>query len=254
MPPSTRSPSESKLTAHALLMAAVILGPGSLLLWGWFTLTGALDLVVLGLGETGALVFDACLSLVFFVQHSGMIRKSFRDRSAGLIPPHYQNALFTIASGVVLLTVIVLWQESGPALTSLPVALRWALRALWFLSVAGFFWGARALRHFDPYGIKPIRSHLRGTELRAMPFAVRGPYRWVRHPLYFCVVLMIWSFPDVTADRLLFNVLWTAWIVVAAGLEERDLVAELGDVYRDYQRTVPMLIPYRCRPVWPEQR
>jgi len=253
MPSSTASPSGSKLIAHALLAAAVVLGPASLLVWGWFALTGALNLVALGLGETGALAFDACLSVVFFVQHSGMIRKSFRGRSTGLIPPHYRNAVFTVTSGVVLLTVIVLWQESGPPLVSLPTVLRWALRALWFVSVAGFLWGSRALRYFDPYGIKPIRSHLYGTELRTMPFAVRGPYRWVRHPLYFFVVLMIWSYPDVTADRLLFNVLWTAWIVVGAVLEERDMVAEFGDVYRDYQRKVPMLIPYRFRPAWPER-
>ena len=32
---------------------------------------------------------------------------------------------------------------------------------------------------------------------------VRGPYRWVRHPLYLTTLLMIWSYPDLTADRLL---------------------------------------------------
>ena len=56
---------------------------------------------------------------------------------------------------------------------------------------------------------------------------------------------MIWSYPHLTADRALFNVLWTLWIFTGSVLEERDLVAEFGDRYRDYQNKVPMLIPWR---------
>jgi protein-S-isoprenylcysteine O-methyltransferase Ste14 len=78
-----------------------------------------------------------------------------------------------------------------------------------------------------------------------MPFTVRGPYRWVRHPLYFFCLLMIWSCPDLSLDRLLHNVLWTAWIVVGSVLEERDLVASFGEEYSNYKREVPMLIPWR---------
>jgi protein-S-isoprenylcysteine O-methyltransferase Ste14 len=61
---------------------------------------------------------------------------------------------------------------------------------------------------------------------------------------------MIWSYPDLTADRLLFSVLFTVWIIVGTVLEERDLVADYGEVYRNYQRAVPMLVPYR-RPIDP---
>ena len=55
---------------------------------------------------------------------------------------------------------------------------------------------------------------------------------------------MIWSFPDLTADRLLFNVLWSTWIVVGTLLEERDLAVTLGQQYKEYQSRVPMLIPW----------
>ena len=82
-----------------------------------------------------------------------------------------------------------------------------------------------------------------------MPFVVRGPYRWVRHPFYFFSLLLIWSCPDLSLDRLLHNILWSTWIVVGSVLEERDLVADFGEPYRDYQRKVPMLIPWRFRPV-----
>jgi hypothetical protein len=57
------------------------------------------------------------------------------------------------------------------------------------------------------------------------------------------VILLIWSCPDVTADRLLFNVLWTLWIYVGATLEDEDMKEDFGDAYREYRKSVPMLVP-----------
>ena len=76
-----------------------------------------------------------------------------------------------------------------------------------------------------------------------MPITVAGPYRWVRHPLYLFMILMIWFYPDLTRDRLLFNLLWTAWIVIGSWFEEIDLISEFGDAYCQYQKRVPMLVP-----------
>ncbi|HEX7503629.1 MAG TPA: isoprenylcysteine carboxylmethyltransferase family protein, partial [Syntrophales bacterium] len=84
-----------------------------------------------------------------------------------------------------------------------------------------------------------------GRQLRAPNFVLRGPYRWVRHPLYFFTLVLIWSVPDVSIDRLLFNVLWTLWIVLGACLEEKDLIVEFGETYRRYRKNVPMLFPWR---------
>jgi protein-S-isoprenylcysteine O-methyltransferase Ste14 len=67
----------------------------------------------------------------------------------------------------------------------------------------------------------------------------------VRHPLYFFSLIMFWSCPGLTADRLLFNLMWTTWIIAGTVLEERDLLREFGDGYREYQKKVPMLIPYK---------
>jgi protein-S-isoprenylcysteine O-methyltransferase Ste14 len=56
---------------------------------------------------------------------------------------------------------------------------------------------------------------------------------------------MIWASPNLTIDKLLFNIMWTLWIFIAAMLEERDLTREFGNSYREYQKQVPMLIPYK---------
>ncbi len=231
--------------AHTAIGAAVFIGWASLLAFLAFLVIGPVSPLDLGLGQRGLLWLDAGLSLVFFIQHSVMIRKSFRTWMTRLVSPEYFGVLYTVASGIALLVMVAFWQESDAVIASAHGAVRWALRAVPILSIAGFVWGVRSLKFFDPFGTSPIINRMRGREPRPMPLVAAGPYRWVRHPLYFFIVLMIWAYPDLTADRLLFNILWTAWIVVASFLEERDLVGEFGDSYRRYQRQVPMLIPYR---------
>ena len=82
-----------------------------------------------------------------------------------------------------------------------------------------------------------------------MPFTVKGPYRYLRHPFYAFSIVALWAIPSLSVDRLLFNVLFTGWIVLGAALEERDLLAQFGDDYARYRQTVPMLVPRPWRGV-----
>jgi len=176
-----------------------------------------------------------------------MVRKSFRQRVARILPAEYDVAFFSIVAGVVLFFLIVFWQESAYTIVAPQGIARWLLRTVFFLSLACFGWGCWALGQFDPFGILPILNHLRGKKKPNISIALRGPYRFVRHPWYISLILMIWSYPDLTSDRLLFNVLWTVWMITGTVLEERDLLATFGEDYLVYQRKAPMLIPYRLK-------
>ncbi len=239
----TRRDRPDTYVARALLGAAFALGGFGLLLFAGFLFAGHLHLTDLGLGRTAALGWDALLSLAFFAQHSGMVRRSFQRRLATAVAPHLHAALYALVSGLVLIALVAFWQVSGESLISPPASLHWLLRALFAAGVAGMVWGLRAVPSFDPFGRGPILADLRGRAAPRAPFVVEGPYRLVRHPLYASTLVLIWSCPEFSADRLLFDVLWTAWIVAGTRLEERDLVAEFGDAYRGYQRRVPMLLP-----------
>lgn len=234
-----------RLAAALLFVLSAALGAGSLLLLLPFLLFGSLNLVDLERGRGPSLALDGFLCLVFFVQHSGMIRVGFRRRLVRFARAEYHAAVFSVASGIALLLMLVFWQEAGPALIRFEGAARWALRGVFGIAVLGFAWSGLALGGFDTFGLHAIRDHLRGRTPRETSFAIRGPYRWVRHPIYTCTLLMLWSCPDVTADRLLLGLLWTVWIVIGTVLEERDLVGVFGDDYRRYQREVPMLIPWK---------
>ncbi len=224
-----------------ILSAAI--GSTALIAFSVFLFTGPWQVLVLYEETSAVLAFDLCLSMAFFAQHSGMIRNTFKAWFARFAPAHYHGAIFSIASGICLFCVVHFWQASEHMLVTVDAPWRLGLQALFLAALGGIIWSSLSLRSFDSFGLRAIRYHLRGKSQPAASFSERGPYRWVRHPQYFCVLVMIWSFPDLTADRLLFNVLWSTWIAAGALLEERDLLVTLGDQYRDYQARVPMLIP-----------
>ena len=207
-----------------------------------FLYAGHLDLVNLALDEPRALLLNAGLSLAFFIQHSTMVRKSFSQFLSRFLPDAYNGAIYSITSGIFLFIVVIFWQGTS-SLFEAEGLTRVILRVMFILPIAGFIWAVKALGLFDPFGIKGILDYQRNKKSRPVVFTVKGPYQWVRHPLYLFMMVMIWSCPNLTTDRLLFNILWSVWIFVGTILEERDLIEQFSDAYRKYQKKVPMLLP-----------
>lgn len=231
--------------AKAMILAAQVIGASSLVAFGVFLFRGPVQFVDLARTDAEAIAVNTLLSLGFFLQHSLMVRTSTRDRLAALVPRHFHGAVYSIASGLALIMVLVFWQPTEWALVSIGSPYRLLLRAFFVAAILSFVWGVRALGTFDGFGVRPVRAHLRGEVPRVVPLSIRGPYRWVRHPLYTVVLVLIWSNPDLTGDRLMFNITWTIWIVIGTILEERDLVEDFGEDYLRYREIVPMLIPWR---------
>ena len=235
----------NRFFAYCVIALSTVLGGGSLLLFGAFLIFGPFTIIHFDASEGQALIWNGFLSLLFFIQHSCMIRAPFRTRLSSAIPRYYHPATYAIVSGIVLTIVVLLWQTSRTVLFLIQGPPQILPRAISLIAIVGFIWGVQVLRTFDAFGRISIIVHLRGKQLRSPDFILRGPYLWVRHPLYFFTLVLIWSTPNVTLDRLLFNVLWTFWIVLGSYLEEKDVVAEFGERYRLYQKAVPILLPWR---------
>ena len=233
----------TRFSARLLILLTVAIGGGSLLLFVYFLYFGTPFAIRVARSDTSRLVWDSLLCLVFFLQHSGMIRRSVKRHIAKRVQAICHPALYSIASGIALFALVLLWQPTNEFLFGLHGPARWLSASLAVLAIAGFAWGVQSLRGFDPFGTLPLHAALRGTPAPSSAFVAQGPYRYVRHPLYLLMLLLIWSAPRLSTDQLLFDVLWTAWIVVGTRLEERDLLADFGQTYRQYQRSVPMLVP-----------
>ncbi len=243
-------PISQKPVAFLLVAAAYVLGGGGMLAWLVFLLVGPLIPLDAGLSIAGRLLLDTILCLLFFFQHSFMIRRGFRLRLTRMVRAEFHGVLYAAASGSCLLILTSLWQPVGPPLWTPGGWIRWAMMAVFLGAGVGAWWGSRSLGDFDALGVKSAMRVFGNQEpMTPTPFTVRGPYRWVRHPLYLFSLMTIWSGPVFTADRLLHNGFLTLWVVIGAAMEERDLVDCFGDAYRAYQATVPMLLPTRLKPL-----
>ena len=147
-----------KLTACAVALAAGILGPASLVIFAAFLWTGPFELVNLRMTEPGMLAWDAALCLVFFIQHSVMLRKSFRTRMHRWLPDYWSGVIYTIASAIALMLLVSTWQRSDVTFYAASAHERVLLGTILLLSLAGVLWGIRALGDFDAFGIQSFLS------------------------------------------------------------------------------------------------
>lgn len=82
---------------------------------------------------------------------------------------------------------------------------------------------------------------------RVEPLVVAGPYRYVRHPLYLNVILLIvgwWLVLDYTFIILGGILLFIWFYFFLEELEERELRMLYGEQYERYIDEVPKMVPF----------
>ncbi len=90
-------------------------------------------------------------------------------------------------------------------------------------------------------GVRSLYQEKQVAELK-----VDGLHKYIRHPLYTGTLLFLWGvffiFPYV--NNLIAVLVITLYVLIGIKYEERKLIVEFGDSYRDYQLKVPKLIPH----------
>ena len=121
---------------------------------------------------------------------------------------------------------------------------RWILLALFGLGWLTVLVSTFLVSHADLFGLRQVSIYMRGRQYTTIDFKAVSLYKQVRHPIYMGFVIAFWATPRMTQGHLLFAVATTAYILIAIQLEERDLISFFGDVYREYKRRTPMLVPF----------
>lgn len=65
----------------------------------------------------------------------------------------------------------------------------------------------------------------------------------MRHPMYFAFIIFLWCQTFRMMD-IVVNTVLTIYIIIGTRLEENKLAQEFGEAYVQYQKEVPMLIPF----------
>ncbi len=106
---------------------------------------------------------------------------------------------------------------------------------------------ALAVLHWLIFFVTSMYSHRQVMRSAASveKLATGGPYRYVRHPIYWSDVVAIWgAFIAYPAPWMLAVAIWAAIVMFGwASLEEKALEARFGTQYSDYKKKTPMLVP-----------
>ena len=188
-------------------------------------------------GDGSAVAVDATLITLFALHHSLFAREPIKLAITRWVPPHLVRSLYVWVASLLLLGVCWLWRPVGGEWyrASGPIGI-----GLTFVQLAGLWITARGAARIDPLELAGIHPASRSGGLQT-----GGPYRWVRHPLYFGWALMVFGAAHMTGDRLAFASFTTIYLIVAIPWEERSLRRSFGDEYARYMRAVRWrMIPF----------
>jgi len=194
-----------------------------------------------------AIVVDLLVLGIFAVQHSVMARRGFKRWWTRIVPPAIERSTYVLAATLALALLLWQWRPiAEPVLWRIenPVAVN-AIWAIFWLGWGVLLLATFLINHFELFGLRQVFSRLTGREIPEAEFRTPFLYRYVRHPIYLGFVLGMWAAPVMTAGHLLFAAGGTGYILVGIWFEERDLVAQFGERYRQYREQVGMLIPWR---------
>ena len=191
-----------------------------------------------------AIAVDLLLLGLFALQHSVMARPAFKEVWTHFIPRPIERSTYVLASCVV--TVLLMWQWRAIDVVVWDVQNSVGRAILIGLFAAGWLMVPAVslmINHFDLFGTRQVWLYFQGREYTPLSFRTPLLYSRVRHPLYLGWALAFWATPTMTAGHLLFTGVLTAYMAIAAVVEERDLVSYFGDQYEVYRQHVPMFVP-----------
>jgi methanethiol S-methyltransferase len=197
-----------------------------------------------------AIAVNVLLLGLFAAQHSIMARPGFKRIWTRIVPTPIERSTYVLIANLV--TILVMWQWRGIDAIVWDVqtpALRytlWGLFAVGWLLVPAV---SLMINHFDLFGTRQVWHYLRKRDYQPLKFRTPMLYARVRHPLYIGWMTAFWATPTMTVGHLLFAGVLTGYMLAAAVVEERDLIAYFGQHYENYRRRVPMFFPRLRSPV-----
>jgi hypothetical protein len=126
-----------KTASRLLIASAYGLGGGGMAAWLFFIFWGPWGRLTPRTGVAASLMADALLCLVFFIQHSTMVRRGFRLWLIRIVRAEFHGALYASLSGTCLLMLVLFWQPVGLPLWAPSAGIRWAMASVLLLVAAG---------------------------------------------------------------------------------------------------------------------
>ncbi len=123
--------------------------------------------------------------------------------------------------------------------------------AMILIQAAGAVFGALAFRKIDFLefiGIRQAVAYISGRTAEVPggeAFISKGVYSVVRHPLYLAGIMVFTFSPFFTINRIIVSAVADIYFLWGARIEDKRMLDQFGEQYRNYMRSVPAIVP-RC--------
>ena len=191
--------------------------------------------------DPAAIAIDVALFTAFAFHHSVFARDACRRRVTAVAGPLERSVYVWIASAL-FAAVCAAWRPVAGVAWGVDVPIiAWSLAAA---QAFGVWLSLRSAVLIDIWALSGVKQLNAATDSggQVLPdppqFLARGPYGWVRHPIYLGWFLMVFAVPVMTTTRLVFAVTSSAYLLVAIPLEERSLRRASQGGYDRYMRQV----------------
>ena len=152
--------------------------------------------------------------------------------------PRCYRLIYNLTSLVMFGWVMAAYRQS-PLLYAVPGIWRWLLHAAQVMVAAVIFLCLRQTGTGVFLGLQQLRSEAQQTQR----LATDGWYARVRHPLYLFSTLFLVLNPVMTTQWALLTVFSVIYFIAGGLIEERRLLREFGEDYRNYRMRVPFMVP-----------
>lgn len=179
----------------------------------------------------------------FGLLHSVLAARSVKARLGSLFGRAYRLAY----NGFAVFHLALVWGLGRLWLDGAPYGLPRAAALLAdAATVAGVVIVLVALLGYDRRRLLGLRQLREPDSDEDEPLRIDGLHRYVRHPLYSGLFLVLWG--NAQSDFGLATAAWgSVYLLVGTWFEERRLIDLYGDAYLGYRRSVPAFIPWRGR-------
>lgn len=192
-------------------------------------------------------LFIALLWIGYCALHSYLISINFSRFLNNLLKNYYAfYRLFYVILSLYLLIVLINFtdQFNSPVILEYSPTGNFLKYTIMILCLIMFLWAF--LFSYDPlsfFGIRQIMNMKHTAGLSPGKVSRHGLLAYTRHPMYFALIIFL-AVSSVTLMDIIVNAILILYVVIGTVLEEKKLILEFGDQYRDYQQEVPMLIPF----------
>jgi len=191
--------------------------------------------------------FPILISMALWgVLHSLFASLTVKNKAAHFFGKYFYERwyrlIYNIIAVVTILPVLLLIASSSDQLLwNLTDPWNWVFRGIQVLSVIGLGFALLQTGSMIFFGLQQL---ITGQKPPAgQDLVTSGTYRWVRHPIYTFSLAILWFSPSFTLNSLAFALGATAYVLVGMIFEERKLVAEYGQIYLEYKKRTPALLP-----------